>query len=78
MDLHDGDLVARLVDVLVERDQARLVGLDELDQVRHALALAVEPPGLQAIRRDEDERRRHGPHRSDTGLGPRTARHPAL
>ncbi|MFL5961525.1 MAG: hypothetical protein ACJ757_01345 [Gaiellaceae bacterium] len=59
VDLHDGHLIAGFVGVLVERDQSWFVGLDELNEARHAFPLALERPRLETVRGDEDERRRH-------------------
>ncbi|MFL5955735.1 MAG: hypothetical protein ACJ76I_16685 [Gaiellaceae bacterium] len=42
MNLDDGDFCAFLVRVLVERDQSRLVRLDEIDKPRYTLLLALE------------------------------------
>ena len=56
VDLHDRYFVPGFADVLVERDQAWLVGLDELEQARHTLPLAFELPRLEPVGGDEDER----------------------
>jgi hypothetical protein len=49
VNLHDRYLVFGLVYVLVERDESWLVGLDELDEARHPVALKVEAPRLQGL-----------------------------
>jgi len=56
MNLDDCHLAAFLVDVLVERDQPRLMGLDEAGQRRDALLLGVESAVPEPVGGDEDER----------------------
>src|SRR5205814_10320835 len=54
--------------------QTWLVGLDEFDETRHARALTVESPGLEAIRCDEDQRSLHHLVRAGCGKpGPGTS-----
>ncbi len=60
MHLNDRDLGALLVDVLVERDHAWLVRVDEIDEARHSRPLGVELPGLEPVGGDENERSGHG------------------
>src|SRR5580765_7163997 len=59
VNLDDRNLISGFVHVLVERDQAWLVGLEKFDEARHARSLAVKSPGLEAIRCDEDQRSLH-------------------
>jgi hypothetical protein len=47
--------VRNYIDVLVERDQLRLVRFEESDEARHSLPLLGELPWLEPIDRDEDE-----------------------
>ena len=56
VNLDNRNLISGFVRVLVERDQAWLVGLDEFDETRNARSLAVKSPRLEAIRGDEDQR----------------------
>src|SRR5262245_18114329 len=60
MYLDDCHLAAFLVDVLVERDQPRLTGLDEAGQRRDALWLVVESALPEPVGGDEDVRSGHG------------------
>jgi hypothetical protein len=59
MKLNDPDLGAILVHVFVERQELRLVRLDEGAQVSRAVALDRELACPEVLGRDEDERRRH-------------------
>jgi hypothetical protein len=59
VNLDNRNLISGFVHVLVEGDQAWLVGLDEFDETRHARSLAVKSPRLEAIRCDEDQRSLH-------------------
>jgi hypothetical protein len=59
VNLDNRNLISGFVHVLVERDQAWLVGLDEFDETRHARSLAVKSPRREAIRCDEDQRSMH-------------------
>ena len=59
MYLDDCHLAAFLIDVLVERDQPRLTGLDEARQRRDALLLGVESAIPEPVGSDEDERSGH-------------------
>src|SRR5439155_1910130 len=56
MHLHDRDLGAIGADVLVEREQTRLSGVDELDEPRHTIALSYAVTGLETVGGNEDER----------------------
>src|SRR5215831_7355339 len=60
MYLDDCHLTAFLIDVLVERDQPRLIGLDETGQGRGALLLGVESALPEPVGGDEDEWSGHG------------------
>jgi hypothetical protein len=51
--------VSSVTDVFVERDEARLIGLDEVTQSGDAASLSVELAFLQSVYRDEDERSDH-------------------
>src|ERR1035437_8320998 len=55
MYLDHANLAALLVRVLVERQQLRLVRLDERAEIRRAVPLCLEPTLLQSVCRDEDE-----------------------
>jgi hypothetical protein len=59
MNLDHPDFGAILVDVLVERDQPRLVRFDEVDEAWHSPLFVGELPWLEPIGGDEDERTRH-------------------
>src|SRR5690349_22540500 len=59
VNLDNRNLISGFVHVLVERDQAWLVGLDEFDETRHTRPLAVKSPRFEAIRCDEDQRSLH-------------------
>src|SRR5712691_9242805 len=60
MGLHDSNLSSFVIDVLIEGDETWLIGFDEVDQSRDAQSLGVKLSRLQSVRRDEDERPRHG------------------
>lgn len=75
VNLDNRDLVAGFADVLVERDQAWLIGLDEFDETRHARSLAVKSPRLETIRCDEDQRSLRSDSLPRTSPGNHT-RHP--
>jgi hypothetical protein len=59
MNLNAPDLGPVLVHVFVERQQLRLVFLDEGAQVSRAVALGRELALPESVSRDEDEWRRH-------------------
>src|SRR6516165_4850583 len=59
MNLDDCHLAAFFVDVLVERDQPRLMGLDEGGQRRDALLFGVESAVPEPVGGDKDERSGH-------------------
>ena len=56
MNLDDCHLAAFLIDVLVERDQPRLMGLDEAGQRRDTPLPGVESAVPEPVGGDEDER----------------------
>src|SRR3954471_11846404 len=49
MDLHNGHLAARGIDVLVEGEQTRLPALDEVDESGHAAALRLVRGRLEPV-----------------------------
>ena len=55
MHLDNADLGAALVGVLVEGEQPRLVGGNEVGQVSDAISLLLELARLEPVGRDEDE-----------------------
>jgi hypothetical protein len=55
MDLDNRDFGTVLVDLLVERDQIRLVRFDEVDEAWHSLPFVGELPWLESVGGDEDE-----------------------
>jgi len=59
MELDNRDLRGFPIHVLVERDDPRLVRVDEVDETGNPRRLAVEHSGVEPIRGDEDERARH-------------------
>src|SRR2546428_438007 len=60
VDLDDRELASLLVEVRVERDQPRLVRLDEVNHLRQTLAGFLELPGLDRRRSDVDKCSGHG------------------
>src|SRR6267143_4020690 len=59
MDLDDSHFGSFVIRILVESDETRLIGLDELNQPRHPLSLSLELSRFQSVGRDEDERPCH-------------------
>jgi hypothetical protein len=60
MDLDHGDLVAGVVELLAEGDDAGLLALDEVDELGHPGALDLGRPVLELVGGDEDQRADHG------------------